>query len=78
MDQLISQITQRTGISEQQARQAVRVVADFLEQRLPEPVASQVDNVLSGKSAGGIRRSSGGYIEQIKQGLGEVLGSDQP
>ena len=50
MDELVQQITQRTGISEQQARDAVETVATFLKAKLPTPVAVQIDGFLSGQS----------------------------
>ncbi len=74
MDQLVQQITQRTGISENQARQAVQMVGNFLKQRLPGPMASQVDNVLGPQSSGG--QSSGGFMGQVKEHLGNI--GDQP
>jgi len=49
MEQLVNQITTRTGISEQQARDAINMVAGFLKDKLPAPIASQVDAALSGQ-----------------------------
>lgn len=51
MDELIKRITEKTGISEDQARSAVTTVTGFLKEKLPAPIAGQIDNVLSG--AGG-------------------------
>jgi len=48
MDELIKRITEKTGISEDQARSAINTVASFLKERLPAPLAGQVDNVLGG------------------------------
>jgi hypothetical protein len=48
MDELIKRITEKTGISEDQARSAINTVAGFLKERLPAPLAGQVDNVLGG------------------------------
>jgi hypothetical protein len=48
MDEIIKRITETTGISEDQARSAVNIVAGFLKQKLPAPIAGQVENVLSG------------------------------
>jgi nucleoid DNA-binding protein len=50
VEQLIAQITQRTGISEQQAREAIETVATYLKAKLPTPLAVQVDGLLSGQS----------------------------
>ncbi len=48
MNELIQQITQRTGIGEDKARTAVEMVINHLKGRLPAPIASQLDNYLSG------------------------------
>jgi hypothetical protein len=53
MDELVKLVVQKTGISEAQARQAVSVILDFLKQRLPAPIASQVDGVLNNPGVGG-------------------------
>ena len=68
MDQLVDLVVQRTGIPPNQARQAVQVVVGFLKDRLPGPIASQVDTVLSGGGTGG------GVTDQAKQGLGGIFG----
>ena len=51
MDELIKRVVEKTGISEDQARSAVNTVTGFLKEKLPAPLAGQIDNVLSG--AGG-------------------------
>lgn len=48
MDELIKRITEKTGISEDQARSAVNTVSNFLKEKLPAPIAGQIDIVLSG------------------------------
>ncbi|HEY0367762.1 MAG TPA: hypothetical protein VGC73_14920 [Pyrinomonadaceae bacterium] len=48
MDELVKRITEQTGISADQARSAVNMVAGFLKERLPAPLAGQVENVLTG------------------------------
>lgn len=53
MDELIKLVQQKTGISEDQARQAVTTVLNFLKDRLPQPIASQVDGVLNNPGAAG-------------------------
>lgn len=68
MDMLVNQIVQRTGISEDQARQAVQMVVGFLKDKLPAPVGSQLDAVVSGQGAGGI-------ANQAQQGLGGIGGA---
>lgn len=50
MQQLIQQVSQRTGIPEDKARAAVDTVVGYLKERLPGPLASQLDNAVSGQS----------------------------
>ncbi|HKZ77155.1 MAG TPA: hypothetical protein VJ124_02445 [Pyrinomonadaceae bacterium] len=50
MDEIIKQVTAKAGISEEQARSAVTTVIDFLKNKLPAPIAGQIDNVVSGGS----------------------------
>jgi hypothetical protein len=69
MDELIKQVSAKTGISEDQARTAVTTVLGFLKTRLPEPIASQIDNVVGGGegaagSLGGIASKVGGIFGQ--------------
>ncbi|HKG15750.1 MAG TPA: hypothetical protein VKB12_20685 [Pyrinomonadaceae bacterium] len=72
MEELIKQVTERTGISEQQARGAVDTVLGFLKNRLPEPLAGQLDGLVGGASgaAGGIAGAAG----DVLGGLGSMLG----
>ncbi len=53
MDELIKLVVLKTGISEDQARQAVSVVINFLKERLPAPIAAQVDGALGNLGAAG-------------------------
>jgi hypothetical protein len=48
MDELIKLVSQKAGISQEQAKTAVQTVLDFLKQKLPAPIASQIDSVLGG------------------------------
>lgn len=50
MDELIQQVQQRAGIDESQASAAVNTVIDFLKERLPEPIADQVEGALTGEA----------------------------
>lgn len=68
MDQIVNAVVQRTGISEAQARTAVETVIRHLKDRLPAPVAGQLDNFVGG--SGG----SGGVGDAVK-GLGGMFGN---
>ena len=65
MDELVRQVVERTGISEPQARTAVETVVGFLKERLPAPIAGQVDNAVAG---------SAGVVGGIADKAGDVLG----
>jgi hypothetical protein len=66
MEELIKQVSERAGISEEQARSAVETVAGFLKERVPAPYNSYVDNFL-GASGG---ESSGGLLDTLSETFG--------
>lgn len=49
MDQIVRMIQERTGIDARQARTAADTVVDFLRDKLPAPVAGQIDSLMSGE-----------------------------
>ncbi len=51
MDELIEQICAKTGLPQDQARQAAQVAVDFIKQKLPGPLAAQVDSILASQDA---------------------------
>lgn len=66
MDDIIKQITQRAGIDETQAKAAVDTVVSFLKDKLPAPIADQIENVLGGGDApGGLADSAGDILGGI-------------
>jgi hypothetical protein len=69
MEELIKQVSAKAGISEDQARSAVTTVVEFIKGRLPEPIAGQLDNVMSGEG-GGI----GGTLGDLASKAGSLLG----
>ena len=52
MDELVKLVASKVGIPEAQAKQAVEVVMGYLKDNLPEPLAGQIDGVLSGDMSG--------------------------
>jgi hypothetical protein len=71
MDELINQISSRTGISNDQAKQAVDMAMGFVKSKLPEPLASQVDGLLAG---GGGAADVMGAVQDKLGDLGGMLG----
>lgn len=72
MEQLIRQVVERTGISEEQARGAVQTVLGFVKDRLPAPIASQIEGVIGGGqgAGGGVSGAAG----DVLGGLGGMFG----
>lgn len=64
MDELVKLVSQKTGITEQQAKGAVETVLNFLKQKLPTPIAGQIDGLLKGGVQG----------DDLLKGLGNLLG----
>jgi hypothetical protein len=69
MEELIKQVTAKTGISEDQARLAVTTVLNFIKGKLPEPIAGQIDNVIG--SGGGGESST---LSDLASKAGGLLG----
>lgn len=66
MDEIVKQVAERAGISEDMARKAVEIVVAVLKERLPAPLAGQIDAALSG--------SGGGDAGSLAKGLGGLFG----
>ena len=65
MDELIKKVAERTGIGEDKARTAVDTVVGFLKERLPAPLAGQVDNVLGSSAVGGVADRAGDMLGSL-------------
>jgi hypothetical protein len=69
MDELIKLVTDKVGISEAQARQAIETVMNFLKDKLP--IADQLDDLLKG-----VLGSGGGALGSIVSTVTDVLDGD--
>ena len=67
MNELIGRVAERSGINAEQARTAVETVVAHLKDKLPEPVAAQVDGLLAGGSDG---PSLGEAIKNLRAAMG--------
>jgi hypothetical protein len=69
MEDLIKQITAKVGISPEQAQGTIQQVLAFIKDKLPAPLASQLDGLLgtSGEKAaeGEAAPESGGILGKI-------------
>ena len=66
MDELVKAIADRTGLPENQARQAAETAVSFIKERLPDSISSQVDKLLEGEGISG--------ADTLIKGLGSMLG----
>lgn len=69
MDELVKLVAGKVGISPEQAEQAVTTVLGFLKDKLPGPIAGQLDKVVGGEAGGG-----GMDLGDIGGALGGLLG----
>ncbi|HEX8191163.1 MAG TPA: hypothetical protein VF586_22575 [Pyrinomonadaceae bacterium] len=74
MEELIRQVTERTGISEAQAQTAVITVLGFIKGRLPEPLAGHLDGFLGGGAGGAEGGLGGADLGGLGGAAGSVLG----
>jgi uncharacterized protein (DUF2267 family) len=66
MDELVKEISKKIGISETQAKEAVDMVLSFLKDKLPEPIAGQIEAALEGDLSG---------LDDLIGGLGGLFGN---
>ena len=71
MDELIKQVTERTGISEEQARTAVETVLGHLKTALPASISGQLDGIIGGGT--GAIGDLAGRAGDIVGGLGGIF-----
>ncbi len=60
MNELVQQVCQKTGLSEDKAQQAVQTVIGYLKEKLPGPISGQIDSALQG--GGGISGALGSVL----------------
>ena len=68
MDELVELVSQKTGLSPEKARSAVETVVGYLKDKLPDPMAGQIEALLEGgqaaKGLGGIADGLGGLLHK--------------
>ena len=65
MEELVQRISERTGIPEDKATEAAEAAIGFMKEKLPEPIASKLDEFISGQ-ADGIADLAGGAADKLK------------
>jgi len=62
MEELIKLVTQKANIPEASAKTAVETVVGFLKDKLPAPVAAQLDAVLASPATAGVLGQAAGTL----------------
>ena len=75
MDKLLELVQEKAGISADQAQKAIEAVMGFMKDKLPAPLASQLDKFVGGgdDDEGG-DDEGGGMLGGITDKLGGMLG----
>ena len=71
MEALVNLVSEKTGISPEIAQKAVETTLNFLKDKLPAPVAGQIDSLLSGEGG------EGGVMGGLAKGLGGLMGKEE-
>jgi len=59
MNELVELLKSRVGLDDDKARSAAQTAVEFLKQRLPAPVAGQLDSILAGGGMQGVEDKLG-------------------
>jgi len=77
MDELVKLVTEKVGISPDQAQKAVTTIMGFLKDKLPAPLAGHLDKFVAGGAdgAGGATAAgAGGIMGEAEKALGGLFG----
>lgn len=73
MDQLVNTVSEKTGLSQEQARSAAEAVIGFLKDKLPAPAAGMLDSTIGGGEGGGLADQASNMLG----GLGGMFGGNK-
>lgn len=79
LNELIRQVTEKTGISKESAATAVTTVLDCLKKKLPAPIASQIEGMMGGAggavsdAASHAKDSASNLFDDAKEKLGSIF-----
>lgn len=65
MDELLELVQEKAGISADQAKKAVDTVMDFMKDKLPAPLASQVAKYMGDDGDDGDDGEGGGMMDKV-------------
>ncbi len=76
MDDLIKQLQEKTGLGVDQIKSVLSGVMDFLGDKLPAPIAGQVNKFLGGDGATDAGGEGEGMMDKAKDMLGGFMGGN--
>ena len=86
MQELIKQVSTGAGLTEEQAKKSIEIVAAYIKERLPESFRSQIDHLVNGDKlsdgmkaklnevASEMRDSAEDFIKDVRDKAEEVAG----
>ena len=74
MNELEKLLTDKVGLSPDQAQRAVAEIIGFLKERLPAPIAGHLDALTAGGAGGAPAGGAGGLMGEAEKALGGMMG----
>ncbi len=75
MEELLKTVAEKTGLPLDKAQGAIDAVMDFLKDKLPEPIAGQIEKLMDGGGAvGGVTDKIGDVTGGLTDKLGGMFG----
>ncbi len=65
MDDLIKLVSEKAGITSEQAKSAIEAIGGFVKDKLPAGIGDQVSNFLEGKGGGGLADMAKGLKDKL-------------
>ena len=76
MEELVNEVAQKTGLSQDDARKAVDVIINTLKSKLPAPIATHLDSFLASGMSGGVGSLVDEASGMLKGKLGGLFGGN--
>lgn len=71
LNDIISKVAEKVGISTEKATAAVNIVVDVLKEKLPAPISSQLESLLGGGAVSNVvdkgKEAASGFVESAKE-----------
>ncbi len=78
LNEIINKVAEKVGISVEKATSAVNIVVDVLKEKLPGPISSHLDSILSGKGVTDMmdkgKDAASGLFDSAKDKIGSLFG----